>query len=200
MLTAATTRWRIPTSLPRLRPIDPTKLRSSEFCLPKTDHAPRWPPIPPPISPSHLIETATTRSPNLHKRPRWPAVQRTPLIDTPGRSLSGAGGSEHAEAEGVVGFCEVFRMTAPSRDWPRALGPSSESLQGRNPREVGGNGAARSMGISTRLLRMRLLMRLPAERWRSRTVVATRLGSPGKRRPTPIRALRGRLDTRSDER
>jgi hypothetical protein len=96
--------------------------------------------------------------------------------------------------------CEGFRMTAPSRDWPRALGPSSESLQGRNPREVGGNGAARSMGISTQLLRMRLLMRLPAERWRSRTVVATRLGSPGKRRPTPIRALRGRLDTRSDER
>ena len=97
-------------------------------------------------------------------------------------------------------MCEGFRMTAPSRDWPRALGPSSETLQGRNPREVGGNGAARSMGISTQLLRMRLLMRLPAERWRSRTVVATRLGSPGKRRPTPIRALRGRLDTRSDER
>src|SRR6202043_3498038 len=96
--------------------------------------------------------------------------------------------------------CEGFRMTAPSRDWPRALGPSSESLQGRNPREVGGNGAARFMGISTQLMRMRLLMRLPAEGWRSRTVVATRLGSPGKRRPTPIRALRGRLGTRSDER
>jgi hypothetical protein len=33
--------------------------------------------------------------------------------------------------------CERFRMTAPSETMPRAPGPSSESLQGRNPREVG---------------------------------------------------------------
>ena len=33
--------------------------------------------------------------------------------------------------------CRGFRMTAPSRAYPRAPGPSSESLQGRNPREVG---------------------------------------------------------------
>jgi hypothetical protein len=36
-------------------------------------------------------------------------------------------------------FCEGFRMTAPSGIYPRAPWPSSESLQGRNPREVGRN-------------------------------------------------------------
>ena len=33
-------------------------------------------------------------------------------------------------------------MTAPSRVYPRAPGPSSESLQGRNPRDVGRGVAA----------------------------------------------------------
>ena len=32
-------------------------------------------------------------------------------------------------------------MTAPWRGYPRAPGPLSESLQGRNPRDVGGNAA-----------------------------------------------------------
>jgi hypothetical protein len=63
-------------------------------------------------------------------------------------------------------FCEGFRMTAPSGAHPRAAGPSSESLQGRNPRDVGRDGAARSMGISTRPLRMRPLMSWRAERSR----------------------------------
>jgi hypothetical protein len=93
--------------------------------------------------------------------------------------------------------CEGFRMTAPSRAHPRAPGPSSESLQGRNPREVGRNGAAGSMGIWTRSLKMRPLMTWRAERSRSRAMVATRLGSLGNRGPRPILALR---DAGSDER
>ena len=37
-------------------------------------------------------------------------------------------------------------MTAPSRAYPRAPGPSSESLQGRNPRDVGRSVARRLYG------------------------------------------------------
>jgi len=54
-------------------------------------------------------------------------------------------------------------MTALSRAYPGALGPSSESLQGRNPRDVGRSVAAGSMGISTRPLTMRPLMTGQAE-------------------------------------
>jgi hypothetical protein len=93
--------------------------------------------------------------------------------------------------------CEGFRMTAPSRADPRHPGPSSESLQGRNPRDVGRSDAARSMGISTRSLRMRPLMTCGTERLRSRVVVATRLGSLGNRGARPIWSLR---DAGSDER
>jgi hypothetical protein len=81
-------------------------------------------------------------------------------------------------------------MTALSRACPRAAGPSSESLQGRNPRDVGRNAAARFMGISTRPLRMRPLMTWRAERSRSRAVVAARLRSLGNRTARPIWALR----------
>src|SRR5580700_1279145 len=88
-------------------------------------------------------------------------------------------------------------MTAPLRADPRHPGPSSESLQGRNPRDVGRSDAARSMGISTRSLRMRPLMTCGTERLRSRVVVATRLGSLGNRGARPIWSLR---DAGSDER
>jgi hypothetical protein len=69
-------------------------------------------------------------------------------------------------------------MTAPSRAYPRAPGPSSESLQGRNPRDVGRSVALGSMGISTRRLSMRPLMTWRAEGSRNRAVVAT--GSGGR--------------------
>jgi hypothetical protein len=68
-----------------------------------------------------------------------------------------------ASIDSNAGPCRGFRMTAPSRAYPRAPGPSSESLQGRNPRDVGRSVAAGSMGISRRPLRMRPLMRWRAE-------------------------------------
>jgi hypothetical protein len=47
---------------------------------------------------------------------------------------------------------EVFRVSddGPSRGCGEAPGPWSESLQRKNPREVGGGSAARAMGISAR--------------------------------------------------
>ena len=46
-----------------------------------------------------------------------------------------------------VRYCEGFRMTAHHDCEPRAPGPSSESLQGTNPREVGASDAAIAMVI-----------------------------------------------------
>ena len=68
-----------------------------------------------------------------------------------------------ALGRGNASSCRGFRMTAPSRAYPRAPGPSSESLQGRNPRDVGRSVAAGSMGISTRPLRIWPLMTWRAE-------------------------------------
>ncbi len=45
------------------------------------------------------------------------------------------------------GSCEGFRMTAPSRHFPLRWGPSSESLQGRNPRGVEGRSGPHAMAI-----------------------------------------------------
>ena len=67
-------------------------------------------------------------------------------------------------------------MTAPVLVDRLVMGPSSESLQGRNPRDVGRNAAAGSMGISTRWLRMRPLKKWRAVGSRGRAAVATRLG------------------------
>jgi hypothetical protein len=113
----------------------------------------------------------------------------TDRFRTPQRPLSLYGGNRSS--------CRGFRMTAPSRAYPRAPGPSSESLQGRNPRDVGRSVAAGSMGISTRPLRMRPLMTWRAEWSRNRAVVATGLGWPGNKGRRPIRDLRG---AGSDER
>ena len=111
MLTAATTRWRIPNSLPRFRPIDPTKLRSSGFCLPKTDNAPRWPPVPPPISPSHLIETGndplrqiSIRRPRLARRSAHAPHRCTPLIDSPGAACPELAGADMQRLKVWSGF------------------------------------------------------------------------------------------------
>ena len=80
-------------------------------------------------------------------------------------------------------------MTAPSRAQPRAPGPSSESLQGRNPRDVGDNGAAGFMGISTAPSRLRLRMTRRTERLRRQAVVAMRPELPDNKGPRPIWAL-----------
>jgi hypothetical protein len=52
-------------------------------------------------------------------------------------------------------FRDMFRVSddGPSRTCGEAPGPSSESLQRKNPREVGGGAAARAMGISARCRR-----------------------------------------------
>jgi hypothetical protein len=52
------------------------------------------------------------------------------------------GRSAFAGNPGNGSSCKGFRMTAPSRAYRRAPGPSSESLQGRNPRDAGRNAAA----------------------------------------------------------
>jgi hypothetical protein len=83
----------------------------------ETDNAPRWPPVPPPISPSHLIETATTRSPNLHKPTSLargsahaphrctPLIDRcTPLIDSPGAACPELAGADMQRLKVWSGF------------------------------------------------------------------------------------------------
>ena len=52
----------------------------------------------------------------------------------------------------------------PPRCERLALGPSSESLQGRNPREVGHGAAARTMGISRGRSKMSVSMKCVMER------------------------------------
>ena len=55
--------------------------------------------------------------------------------------------ADRAGATETALMCRVSD-DGPSRCERLALGPSSESLQGRNPREVGHGAAARTMGIS----------------------------------------------------
>ena len=60
------------------------------------------------------------------------------------------GGRQDPDRAGATETALMCRVSddGPSRCERLALGPSSESLQGRNPREVGHGAAARTMGIS----------------------------------------------------
>jgi hypothetical protein len=59
----------------------------------------------------------------------------------------------------------MFRVSddGPSRWCGKALGPSSESLQGKNLREVGGGAAVRAMEISAQCRRTWALLTSLAE-------------------------------------
>ena len=58
----------------------------------------------------------------------------------------------YGSVRGAAGNSRPYRECRPSRRLPSALGPVSESLQGRNPREVGTDGAASAMGILASLV------------------------------------------------
>ena len=84
------------------------------------------------------------------------------LCDTDGAAALGRRGNDR--------FCEGFRTTAHHAVALLAWGPSSESLQRRNPRNVGGNGAVHAMGILMRLVLMRELVTWLTGRLRSGAV------------------------------
>jgi hypothetical protein len=62
-----------------------------------------------------------------------------PAVAEPGRAdlVAVGGGPDTPSVPSILRSCEGFRMTAHSRTIPGARGPSSESLQGRNLREMG---------------------------------------------------------------
>jgi len=53
----------------------------------------------------------------------------------------------YGSVRGAAGNSRPYRECRPVARVGQAPGPASESLQGRNPRVVGGDGAARAMGI-----------------------------------------------------
>jgi hypothetical protein len=56
----------------------------------------------------------------------------------------------YGSVRGAAGNSRPYRERRPIEEVRRVAGPSSESLQGRNPREVGVGAAARAMGIPAR--------------------------------------------------
>ena len=69
--------------------------------------------------------------------PRAAAITGTEYVIDGGTVATVSAGNDSVREKAVnVRLCEGFRMTAPSRRFHLHRGPSSESLQGRNPRGV----------------------------------------------------------------